>query len=281
MGKYKYQWNEQKLKKFKKEGRGIGQGVDYTPWLKVQDVPSIGRSSKSPGWKSKRIHHFLSDHEMRYFYLLEWSDYVIDIREQYPLLDIEDALDIAKNMGIKYPIDKESGTPYILTTDFMVTVDYGGKVFDIARTIKPSIELSKKRVLEKFEIERRYWTKRGVDWGIVTEKEISKIMAANIEWIYTAYYLEPTFELDLSDLLIIASNLKINLSNTEESITNVTTKLDKEMNLDAGTSLYLFKHLVSRKEILMDMSQKINVGKSASAIKEIIIESINKEDITA
>ena len=185
-------------------------------------------------------------------------------------------------MGIEHPKNPITKELIVMTTDFLITCkEQNGDTVEKARTVKYKKDLLDKRVIEKFEIERRYWTKRGVDWGIVTEKEISKIMAANIEWIYIAYYLEPTFELDLSDLLIIASNLKINLSNTEESITNITTKLDKEMNLDAGTSLYLFKHLVSRKEILMDMSQKINVGKSASTIKEIIIDSINKEDITA
>ena len=30
----------------------------------------------------------MSDWELRYFYLLEWSDAVIDIQEQYPLLSL-------------------------------------------------------------------------------------------------------------------------------------------------------------------------------------------------
>ena len=35
---------------------------------------------------------------MRYFYLFEWSDLVIDVREQYPLLDIDLATRIAEDM---------------------------------------------------------------------------------------------------------------------------------------------------------------------------------------
>ena len=64
----------------------------------------------------------MSDWELRFFYLLEWSDAVRDIKEQYPLLDLDLAFCIADEMGIEYPINSKSMTPYVLTTDFMLTV---------------------------------------------------------------------------------------------------------------------------------------------------------------
>ena len=48
----------------------------------------------------------------------------------------------------------------------------------MARTVKPSKDLNKPRVIELFEIEREYWNNRGVDWAIVTEKEISEVTKA-------------------------------------------------------------------------------------------------------
>jgi hypothetical protein len=70
------------------------------------------------------VHHFLSDHERRLFYLFEWSDIVVDIREQFPLLDLDKLMSIASDMGFKYPTDPVSGTPYVLTTDFnLATLD--------------------------------------------------------------------------------------------------------------------------------------------------------------
>ncbi len=50
----------------------------------------------------------------------------------------------------------------------------------IARTVKSSKELEDKRVIEKFEIEREYWKRKNIDWGIVTEKDIPAEMADNI-----------------------------------------------------------------------------------------------------
>nr|WP_281172841.1 TnsA endonuclease C-terminal domain-containing protein [Cylindrospermum stagnale] len=53
----------------------------------------------------------------------------------------------------------------------------------------------------------------------------------------------------------------------------MTTALDREMNIEAGTSLMLFKHLLATKEILMDMeSTKISSCPSSQAIQKIIIK---------
>lgn len=271
MSKWRLGWNENKFQKYLKEGRGQGIGKEYKPWITIQDFPSKGRVSRTPGWKSNRVHHFFSDHETRYFYLLEWSDIVVDIREQFPLLEIEEALKIADYMGIKYPKDPETNCPYVLTTDFMITLNHEGKEIYIARSIKPSTELDKRRVIEKLEIERRYWASKNVDWGIVTEKEIPTALAKNIEWIYTAYRINPAEEMTNKDLIELSSVLKYKLRQARDSsIREITSNLDKEMNLEIGTSLYVFKHLLSRKELVLDMGEKIDISKPAGIIKKIV-----------
>ena len=55
--------------------------------------------------------------------LLDFSNQVLDIREQYPLLDLELAMEIADEKNIKYPTDSRSSTPYIMSTDFIITVN--------------------------------------------------------------------------------------------------------------------------------------------------------------
>lgn len=53
-----------------KEGRGQGRGKDYLPWLRIQDIPSEGRATRSVGWTTGRRHELLSDLERDCFYLL-------------------------------------------------------------------------------------------------------------------------------------------------------------------------------------------------------------------
>jgi len=267
MNRGKRNWTRNKFERYIREGRGQGQGESYKPWITIQDFPSQGRSARCPGWKTNRVHHFLSDHERRLFYLFEWSDTVTDIREQFPLLDLDKAMSIATDMEIKYPTDLTSGTPYVLTTDFMLTVNQLGKSVQIARTVKPAKDLEKKSVVDKLELERRYYASQNIDWGIVTEKEIPRLLAENVEWIHTAYRLEPTTEMNVLELRSLFKILKFRLSKSNETINQVTTALDREMNIEPGTSLYLFKHLLARKEILMDMlTQKISGCPSTQAI---------------
>lgn len=154
------------IAKMIKEGRGTGKDDKYKPWIKIQDVPSLGRSSRIKGIKTGRMHQFLSDMERNFFYILEYSDIVEDIREQYPLLPIEDSLLIADELGIEHPKNPETGEFIVMTTDFLVTVNCDNKIYDVARTIKSRDDHMDKRILEKFEIERVYWERKGINWGL-------------------------------------------------------------------------------------------------------------------
>ncbi|HDR4738392.1 TPA: transposase [Bacillus cereus] len=64
------------IEKWIKEGRGSGIGINYKTWLKIQDVSSLGRSTRLKEIKTSRQHEFLSDLERKYFYLNEHSDFV-------------------------------------------------------------------------------------------------------------------------------------------------------------------------------------------------------------
>ncbi|MGK7941309.1 MAG: heteromeric transposase endonuclease subunit TnsA, partial [Crocosphaera sp.] len=65
----------------------------------------------------------------------------------------------------------------------------------------------KKSVVEKLELERRYYLQQNIDWGIITEKGISPIFANNIGWIHSSYHLEPSIDAELPELYPIANIL--------------------------------------------------------------------------
>lgn len=45
--------------------------MSYKPWIKIQDVPSLGRVTRLNVIKTERQHELLSDMERNYFYLKE------------------------------------------------------------------------------------------------------------------------------------------------------------------------------------------------------------------
>ncbi len=270
MGRSQYEWNESKYKRFLKEGRGAGQGKDYRPWLTIQDVSSSGRRHRVRGWKTERIHHLMSDHEYRYFCMLEWSDGVRDIREQFPL-DLEATQEIARQISVKHPVAGTDLFPVVLTTDFHISIYSGHSLTEVARTVKHAAELEKQRTIEKLEIERRYWEIKGIDWGIVTEKDIPRPFADNIDRIQKDYWLESSQGAEAARLLSFAELLKQRIRNGRGTFLTVTKSFDEEMNLDIGTSIKLLKYLIARKQIRLDFNEKLDFSKSVNSVT--IIES--------
>jgi hypothetical protein len=254
MAKHHRVWNQDVYERRIREGLGAGSGADYTPWIHVQDFASNGVVSRVKGRTTGRVHHLMSNNELAYFYILDWSDSVTDIREQYPLSDLSCIMALAAQAGIKYPTDNISGYPYVLTCDFMITTADGLK----ARTIKMTSELKNARTIEKLEIERRYWLEKGIDWKIVTEREISRQKARNIEWLYTADKFCMTGYSN-KELESIHSVLLELVESGNHSIVETAKIVDNEFLLPTGTGLSLFKQLVLDRKIVVDLNKPLNL----------------------
>jgi hypothetical protein len=254
VSKRKTELTEKKITEMEKEGRGKGTGEGYKPWINIQDFPSNGLVTRGKGWKTNRIHQFLSKLERDYFYVLEWNNSVVDIREQFPLTR-DDTLFISNEKGIKHPTDPKSQVPIVMTTDFLLTLKSSTGIKHVARTVKPSKELEKQRVIDKFEIERAYWEYRGVDWGVITEKEIPGGMVENMEWLHTSYY--EMEDLPASTLHTCFQQLKSLIKKYNTSIIELVTEFDQTFNLEDGMGLEMFKHLIARKEVPVNITRKI------------------------
>lgn len=181
MPKTQTKWSEKTYLKRLREGRGRGELESYKPLVTVQEIPSKGISAMILGEKTHRLHHFFSRNEIAFFYLLEANEDVLDIREQYPLLDVLDTVRISEKAGINHPRDLKSRYPYVFTSDFFIVTRSGIKV----RSIKTREDLLNRRTLEKQEIERQYWLEYGYEWKIVTDKMIDLRKAENLAWLRT------------------------------------------------------------------------------------------------
>ncbi len=257
MARRKYSVDEALIARYLKEGRGAGSGTDYKPWLKISDVPSLGRSHRLQGIKTGRVYHFLSDIEVNLFYLLDWHDAVVDIREQFPL-DREETQAIAERTGIRYPVDSQTRVPLVQTTDFLVDAIVGGQARRMAYAVKPVEALSEPRKAELLDLERLYWQARNVPWGVVTPEEIPKVLTRNIAWVHNY--------IDLDDLNqpypgYYAEKAKLVLNEIVSwrgvSLKQACQALDERLALQPGTALLLVRHLIACKRLLCDMSEPL------------------------
>lgn len=230
----------------------IPRGKLYCPFIEIQNVPSKGRSHRPFGLKSGRKQDFLSDLEFNYFLILEFTDNVIDIREQFPL-ELRETKLIAEEKGIRYPINAKTND--VMTSDFCITIKDGKNTRDIIRTTKYKTELLDRRVFEKFEIERVYWERHGLDWGIVTEDEVDKTFSLNVDDILDYYDLkdnEGFYNVDLSEQQDMIIELIQRLIDSNP-IRKILSLFEKDMHLKKGAGIALFKHCIARKYIFIDL----------------------------
>jgi hypothetical protein len=270
MARLRAKFNSATIKRWIAEGRGQGRGEKYLSWLRVQDVPSLGYVNRILGWKTRRRHEFLSNLETKCFYLLEWSTVVSDVREQFPLLPLDETLAIAQQCGIKHPTLPGTNQPIVMTTDFLIDVVQNGATTEHARTVKPSKELLSDRTLEKFEIERRYWFRRKVDWAVITERDIPQALVKNIEWIHQYRNISEKFDVSAAEIqrveIILGDLLQQRIPLNES-----TRATDQRLGLEPGRSLAIFRHLLACRRWQINMDDPIDFRKPITLLNQPII----------
>lgn len=251
---------EEKIERRIREGRGRGYGVEYRPWLTIQDVPSQGLATRAQGWKTGREHHLMSKGELHYFLALEWSPIALDVREQFPLLPLDDTRAIAREYGFRHPTDPKSREQIVMTTDFLVTVDCGDRTEYRARAIKRRADLADRRTLEKLEIERAYWRGQGVDWGVVTEDELPMALVSNVEWLH--FFRDATacapMDADQIDRVAELLTARVREGRDSESLAAAADWTDDRLGLPPGSCLTVSRHLIASRRWLVDMHEPID-----------------------
>ncbi|CAM3938213.1 TnsA endonuclease N-terminal domain-containing protein [Cohnella lubricantis] len=253
-----------------KKGRGQGAGENYQPFIQAHDnkIASEGWLTRHKGWKTRRIHHTLSEHERKYLYYCEWLNGVTDIREQWPLLPLERTMEIAEELGIKHP--HLDGTPVVMTTDFRLTLETRNGSRDVIRTVKPREKLSD-RTLELFEIERVYFAEQGIDWCIITEDKIPINLVKNVEWMANAKYLEnqPGVNGELVELVSEGLYDVFMKDAGQTPLINLCLRTDNAYHLEKGTCMFVLQYMLANKFWGTEMSKRIIREREPLIIYEI------------
>jgi hypothetical protein len=237
------------VKRLTKEKRGQGEGKHYKPFLTVRDVPSKGRVHRRPALTHGRIVHLLSDLELAAFLLFDWHHSIIDIREQFPL-DPEKTRQIADRLGIKHPAVR--GVMQVMTTDFLVDIVENGKIRQIAISVKYREDLEDKRVIEKQELERRYWEALDIDWFLFTENEVPSTLIQNIKWLIPHIH---SFDLDRDGQLQAFETIyKAIQTYPEGKVAVVMKTIDEHQQQESGTYLAYLRHLLAQNSFTWDLA---------------------------
>ena len=241
-----------------KNGYGKGEGKNYKPWIRVQDVPSKGNSAKIQGIKSGREHHTLSEGESCFFYLAEDCDSIVDIREQFPLLPLDLSVKIAKHLDIKHPKNPNSKHCNVMTFDFMLTRTNDKNTWYEAVSVKPLNNFlpsnkNRQRIAEKLELERVWCELLEIPYHIFVMTEENRIQSENIQWLTSSVRRNERFNNE--KIYQQAINY---LDQGTYLLPELCLTFEAEFQLTTEQVMRLFKELVVNRCIEVDLSQLSN-----------------------
>jgi len=260
MSKYQYAATESRIARRLAAGRGSGEGASYQPFLKTRDVSSNGRRSRILGSKSGRVHHFLSDLEVRAFYELEWDDTVVDIRERFPL-PREITRRIARAIGIRHPRTKPNGAACVLMTDLVVDRVHHNGLLRNAIFVVYEADLANPKAQEKLEIERRYWALYNVDVTVWTEKRLPKERGDNLQWLHAMHSVDASPYSDQTYWRERGADLVALLRRCPPqcSIADTIDRAETAGGYETGEVLSLIRYLGWRKIVTIDLDRRFDV----------------------
>lgn len=180
-----------------KRGFGLGAGDNYLPWLRVRDVPSRGNSGNPKGIIIPRIYHLLSRPERTYFHYLERQPDVVDIREQFPILDIEGTLKLCAELGVRH--SWEGSFPKPFTFDFLVTRKTSNGLIYQARSIKTPEDAQKPRVRANLNVEYQWSNRRKLDWQLVDTSGFTDDVRSTLIFMRSWYLHQYTPDQDIAE----------------------------------------------------------------------------------
>lgn len=144
-----------------------------------------------------------------------------------------------------------------MTIDCFLTMREGTSIVYKARTLKIENDLNDERIIEKFEIEKCYWERQGIDWAIVTEKELPVTFISNLKFLRDAYFVNDDESLSL---------LMEEWSSFTGSVLANLQAFDTKYNFELGTGISLYKHALAKKLLKVNMHEKINLNDDVSNV---------------
>lgn len=252
MGRRRYAFDEAKVQRYIAEGRGAGTGGEYVPWLKITDVPSIGRSHRIYSPKTERIHHLLSDGEWKTFLKKEADPNALDILEGFPL-DRFRTYRVACDLGLRHPITL-SGTPYVLTVDFLVRELINGRAVDAAYSFKYYPKTLSPRQWELFRIAEECLRREGVPLTLIDETAFNEHFTRNFDSVRACF--------DLSQLVGFGENVVRYLGSAflshlptapEQTLLEACYRIADSAGTRPEVVFAIVKHLIARGFLVTDL----------------------------
>ena len=185
---------QKSVKKKIAEGRGKGEGPNYTGFLKANEAHSRGCASQIYDPIENRMVDTMSAAETDFYFTIRLDPSIKSIREQIPL-DMDIIRQIQTDLNVRRSNDNTQWS-----TDFLVTYKDGAKtafsvkptfeIFDMKSTMYLGREKKYASLMIRQHTEYTYWKKQNAEFVIVTREFINRTKAANAKLLLSFWNAE-------------------------------------------------------------------------------------------
>jgi hypothetical protein len=194
--------------------------------------------------------------EKAYLYLKRRDPEAVQLREQVPCFPIEETDGIARSLGIR-PLRTPHGKPYMVTTDLLLRMRNGAEQ---AHFVRPLELLKIRREWEKMQVEKEYWTRRGLVFQVVTEAQVPEAIMVNLEILQDNQFPPEGFQTERHQAAGLA-HLRVALDGgSDMPLTLVCRNLDIQAGMRTGTYIALIKHLLFRRTLTTNLYTRFKGG---------------------
>jgi hypothetical protein len=239
-----------------RKGRGVGKGTGYKRWLNIRDVPSQGTSSSVEGILIPRPYHMLSELETIYFYLTERKPSVVDIREQWPVLDIDRTLELCAQQGIRHKFDGTYPEPF--TIDFVITEKLDGKLYHRAASIKTVKDAADLGVRRRLYVEHTWCEEQGLPWKLVDTSGFDKKLLSVLNFMRG--WFQNRFEPDASTVARFGDTF-LDLYSTSLSLKTLISLSAKRLCISEELAENLFRYCAWSNQIPVSLRHQLMMNR--------------------
>lgn len=164
-----------------RRGFGIGAGARYRSWCQIRGSGGKGTAAYIHGIKIDRPYQLLTEKEIAYFYLTERLRSVVDIREHWPILDLDRTLQLSQECKVNHPL--RNGVPEPVTLDFLVTELTDNGPMYRAANLSPGVANLSARSGQLLRLQQLWCIENGISWFRVDTSQLNRTVLHNLRFI--------------------------------------------------------------------------------------------------
>ena len=115
------------------------------------------------------------------------------------------------------------------------------------------------RTAEKLEIERLYWQIKGVDWNIITERQLPMTLIQTVGIVHDSRDLN-RYNISQNEIKDITAWLTPRVQRQDKPLRHITSECDTSLGFDPGSSLRIAYHLIATRQWRIDMNIPLEPG---------------------